>query len=112
MNVILRNKKYFFIFLLIGTIVYFPIFLTVLFGMICLTLSTTLRFINSISLLPPYSPDLNPIEMAFSKLKALPRKFAERTADALWGRLAELINAFSPRECANYIKDAGYGHSI
>jgi hypothetical protein len=50
--------------------------------------------------------------MAFSKLKALPRKFAERTADALWGRLAELINAFSPRECANYIKDAGYGHSI
>jgi transposase len=61
---------------------------------------------------PALSPDLNPIEMAFSKLKALPRKFAERTADALWGRLAELINAFSPRECANYIKDAGYGHSI
>jgi transposase len=58
--------------------------------------------------LPPYSPDLNPIEMAFSKLKALLRKAAERTIPALWSRIGELIDAFAPQECANYFKHAGY----
>jgi transposase len=58
--------------------------------------------------LPPYSPDLNPIEMAFSKLKALLRKAAERTIPALWNRIGELIDAFAPQECANYLKHAGY----
>jgi transposase len=58
--------------------------------------------------LPPYSPDLNPIEMAFSKLKALLRKAAERTIPALWSRIGELIDAFTPQEGANYFKHAGY----
>ena len=58
--------------------------------------------------LPPYSPDLNPIEMAFSKLKALLRKAAEQTIPALWDRIGELIDAFTPQECANYFKHAGY----
>jgi transposase len=59
--------------------------------------------------LPQYSPDLNPIEMAFSKLKTLLRKYAERSVSALWARLADLIGSFSPTECANYIRAAGYG---
>jgi transposase len=58
--------------------------------------------------LPPYSPDLNPIEMAFSKLKALLRKAAERTRDALWNAVAIAIDAFTPDECANYFAAAGY----
>ena len=59
-------------------------------------------------LLPPYSPDLNPIEMAFSKLKALLRKAAERTMASLWDRIGEVLDAFTPEECANYIVHAGY----
>jgi transposase len=58
--------------------------------------------------LPPYSPDLNPIEMAFSKLKARLRKAAERTIPPLWRRIGEPIDAFAPQECANYFKHAGY----
>lgn len=58
--------------------------------------------------LPPYSPDLNPIEMAFSKLKALLRKAAERTVDALWQRIGDLIDCFSKTDCANFFKAAGY----
>jgi transposase len=58
--------------------------------------------------LPPYSPDLNPIEMAFAKLKALLRKAAERTLDALWDKIGEIVAAFSPSECANYFRHAGY----
>ena len=58
--------------------------------------------------LPPYSPDLNPIEMAFAKLKALLRKAAERTVDALWDKIGEILAAFSPSECANYFRHAGY----
>ncbi|SFK87205.1 DDE superfamily endonuclease [Methylocapsa palsarum] len=54
--------------------------------------------------LPPYSPDFNPIENAFSKLKALLRKAAERTVDGLWN----LLNEFSPKECANFFVAAGY----
>ena len=60
-------------------------------------------------LLPPYSPDLNPIEMAFSKLKALLRKAAERTVGALWDRIGQVLDAFTPQECANYFRHAGYG---
>jgi transposase len=58
--------------------------------------------------LPPYSPDLNPIEQAFSKFKALLRKAARRSIPALWDKIGELIGAFSPDECANYFKNAGY----
>jgi transposase len=58
--------------------------------------------------LPPYSPDLNPIEMAFSKLKALLRKAAARTRDALWDKIGDALLAFSPQECANFFKHAGY----
>ena len=58
--------------------------------------------------LPAYSPDLNPIENAFSKLKALLRKAAARTRDALWDAVAAAIDAFTPAECANYFTAAGY----
>ncbi len=58
--------------------------------------------------LPPYSPDFNPIENAFSKLKALLRKTAARTRDALWDAVADAIDAFTPDECANYFTAAGY----
>ena len=58
--------------------------------------------------LPPYSPDFNPIENAFSKLKALLRKAAERTVDALWDRIGALLGEFSPQECANFFAAAGY----
>ena len=58
--------------------------------------------------LPPYSPDFNPIENAFSKLKALLRARAERTVDGLWGAVGSLVDRFSPAECANYFKAAGY----
>jgi transposase len=58
--------------------------------------------------LPPYSPDFNPIEKAFAKLKALLRKAAERTVAGLWDAIGRLIDAFSPQECANYFTAAGY----
>jgi transposase len=58
--------------------------------------------------LPPYSPDLNPIEQLFAKLKTLLRKAAERTVEATWKRIGLLLDAFSPSECANYLKNAGY----
>ena len=58
--------------------------------------------------LPPYSPDLNPIENAFSKLKALLRKAAARTVEQLWKAIAHAIDAFTPNECANYFAAAGY----
>ena len=62
-------------------------------------------------LLPPYSPDLNPIEMVFAKLKALLRKAAERTMGALWDRIGLALNAFTPDECSNYFRHAGYAPS-
>ena len=62
----------------------------------------------SVCYLPPYSPDLNPIEHAFAKFKAFLRKAAARTLDALWNAIAQAIRAFSPDECANYLADAGY----
>lgn len=58
--------------------------------------------------LPPYSPDFNPIENAFSKLKALMRAKAERTIKALWDAVGSVIEQFTPTECANYFKAAGY----
>ena len=58
--------------------------------------------------LPPYSPDFNPIENAFAKLKALLRKTAARTVDALWADIGRLIDTFTPTECANYFAAAGY----
>jgi transposase len=62
----------------------------------------------SLLYLPPYSPDFNPIENAFAKLKALLRKAAERSVGALWDRIGILLDAFSPAECANYFRAAGY----
>lgn len=58
--------------------------------------------------LPPYSPDFNPIEMAFSKLKALLRKAAARTIDELWSVVARCLSAFTPEECRHYFEAAGY----
>ena len=58
--------------------------------------------------IPPYSPDFNPIENAFSKLKAMLRAKAERTINTLWDTVGKLIDQFSPRECANYFSAAGY----
>lgn len=58
--------------------------------------------------LPPYSPDLNPIEQMFSKLKHLLRKASERTAENTWRRIGSLLDAFSPQECANYFANSGY----
>ncbi len=58
--------------------------------------------------LPPYSPDLNPIEMAFAKLKTLIRKAAARSYDALWQAVGAVCGLFSDEECYNYFKAAGY----
>ena len=58
--------------------------------------------------LPPYSPDLNPIENVFSKLKHLVRSAAERTVEGLWGAIGRLIDQFSRRECRSYIRHCGY----
>lgn len=58
--------------------------------------------------LPPYSPDFNPIENAFAKLKALLRKAAERTVDGLWAAIGRFVDLFTPTECRNYFANAGY----
>jgi len=58
--------------------------------------------------LPPYSPDLNPIEQAFAKLKTLLRKAAEETVEATWKRIGALLNCFTPQECANNFANAVY----
>ena len=58
--------------------------------------------------LPPYSPDLNPIEQVFAKLKTLLRKAAERTVEATWKRIGDLLQFFTAAECANYFRNAGY----
>ena len=62
--------------------------------------------------LPPYSPDMNPIELAFSKLKALLRQEPARTVDALIERIGKLLDRFLPDECANFFHAAGYQRSI
>ena len=65
----------------------------------------------SLRFLPPYSPDLNPIEQAFAKLKALLRAEAARTVDVLWSATGKLLDRFTSDECANYLANAGYRHS-
>lgn len=62
----------------------------------------------SLLFLPPYSPDFNPIENAFAKLKAMMRAKAERTITALWNAVGPVVELFTPAECANYFKAAGY----
>jgi transposase len=62
----------------------------------------------SLLYLPPYSPDLNPIEQLFSKLKNLLRQAAARTKDALWATIGSLLDEFTPTECANYLANCGY----
>ena len=59
--------------------------------------------------LPQYSPDLNPIEQAFSKLKALLRKAAERTVPALGRTVGKILASFTPADCANFLLNSGYG---
>ena len=58
--------------------------------------------------LPPYSPDLNPIEQVFAKLKHLLRKAAERSVETTWRRIGSLLEAFTADECANYLRNSGY----
>ena len=58
--------------------------------------------------LPPYSPDLNPIEQVFSKLKTLLRKASRRTVEGTWKGIGEILHNFTPAECANYLRNAGY----
>lgn len=61
--------------------------------------------------LPPYSPDLNPIEQLFAKLKTLLRSAARRSVDALWNTIGRLLDRFPPSECANYLANSGYCQS-
>ena len=61
--------------------------------------------------LPPYSPDLNPIEQVFAKLKTLFRKADERSIDTAWNRIGSLLQTFTPNECSNYLRNAGYAPS-
>src|SRR5205085_10031627 len=61
--------------------------------------------------LPPYSPDLNPIEQGFSKLKDHLRKAQERSIDALWQRIGKLLDLFQPSECANFFANSGYART-
>ena len=65
----------------------------------------------SLLYLPAYSPDLNPIELAFSKLKRLLRTTAARTVDALWTAIGTLLAEFEPGECERYLHHCGYAHS-
>jgi transposase len=65
----------------------------------------------SLLFIPPYSPDLNPIEQAFAKLKALLRARALRTVDALWKALGSLVDCFTPQECINFLRHDGYFQS-
>jgi transposase len=61
-----------------------------------------------VGVLPPYSPDFNPIEMAFAKLKAALRKAAARSLEALWTAIAQALTTFTPQECSNFFAAAGY----
>ena len=61
--------------------------------------------------LPPYSPDLYPIEQVFSKLKNMLQDAAERTMEATWRRIGSLLDRFTPQECSNYLANAGYASS-
>ena len=66
---------------------------------------------TSVRFLPAYSPDLNPIEQVFAKLKSLLRKMALRTVDALWKALGSITGCVTPDECKNFIRHAGYFRS-
>jgi transposase len=66
----------------------------------------------TVRFLPPYSPDLNPIELAFSKLKSLLRKAERRTVDALWSFLGQALDLFTPTECLNYLRHDGYSKPL
>lgn len=59
--------------------------------------------------LPAYSPDLNPIEQVFAKLKHLLRKAVERSKETVWRRIGTLLDQFTPQECENYLRNSGYG---
>lgn len=65
----------------------------------------------SLLYLPAYSPDLNPIEQAFAKLKSLLRTEAPRTVDDLWRAIGRLLDRFKPHECRNYLENCGYAYS-
>jgi transposase len=65
---------------------------------------------NWLLFLPPYSPDLNPIEMAFAKLKAHLRRLKARSLEDLWRAVGNICGLFEPTECWNYFKAAGYAH--
>ncbi len=71
-------------------------------------LSAGLYLRRVLSYLPPYSPDLNPIELVFSKMKGYLRKAAERTVDDLWRRIGIILDDFTPAECQNYLRHDGY----
>ena len=60
--------------------------------------------------LPPYSPDLNPIEQVFAKLKAMLRRASARSVEALWTAIRDLLGDFTPTECGNYLANCGYHH--
>jgi transposase len=62
----------------------------------------------TVAFLPPYSPDLNPIENAFSKVKAVLRRREERTVEGLWAALGQSLDWFAPDECRRYLRHAGY----
>jgi transposase len=62
----------------------------------------------SLLFLPPYSPDLNPIEQVFAKLKTLLRKADEPSIAGVWHRIGALLTTFAPQECGNYMRSAGY----
>jgi len=64
----------------------------------------------TIRYLPPYSPDLNPIEQLFSRFKAMLRKAAKRTTEALWDEIGRLVDTISANECLNYFRADGYVH--
>jgi transposase len=66
----------------------------------------------SLMVLPPYSPDLNPIEQVFAKLKTLLRKAEPRSRKRLWNKIGSSLDRFSPTECRNYLINAGYGQVI
>lgn len=61
--------------------------------------------------LPPYSPNLNPIELAFAKLRRLLQTAAERTIPDRWRRIGQCVDLFTPQECANYLRHARYRYT-
>jgi transposase len=63
---------------------------------------------SKVRYLPPYSPDLNPIEQLFSKVKAMLRSAGSRTMETLWSSIGKILNRIEPRECANFITHCGY----